>query len=110
MEKFEFKYDEQKYGEVLEWYKNTEEIFLNDDKDREKMLLLDEFKEEKYQAKINWLKRNKDKLVFNTEFEDAGYAFVDILTIYDEEDNEIHKEKFMFEGDAEEFIDMIGED
>ena len=108
MEKFEFKYDEQKYGEVLEWYANVEEIFLNGgNDDREKMLLIDEFNKEKYQAEIDWLKQNKDKLVFNNEFEDVGYAFVDILTIYDENDNEVYKTSFMHEGEADEFINMI---
>jgi hypothetical protein len=105
VEKFGFVFNEQKYSKVLQWYKNVEEIVLKND--REKLKLLQELEKEIYQAKITWLKHNKNNIYYSIDFEDAGYAFVDILKIYDENDNVVYQAEFMGEGQAEEFINEI---
>jgi len=115
MKEFSFEINQEKYGEALAWKKSIRNgerkgFSLNDEIDCKNWNLIDELKKEREQAEINWLKQNKEHLYFDSEFKDVGYAFVDILTIYDENNNEIYQTSFMGEGESEEFIAMIMQD
>jgi len=114
-EKYNLQIDLQKYGEALEWYKKVEEIVLGDESEeckenRRKLILLDELDKEIEQGEINWLKNNKDKLLFDIQFEDKEYAFVDVLKFYlgeYKEDNKVYEGWFYGDGEAQEFKNMI---
>ena len=75
-----------------------------------KLILLDELDEEIEQGEINWLKSNKDNLLFDIQLEDKEYAFVDVLEIYLgnwKEDNKVYEGWFYGDGEAQEFKNMI---
>ena len=111
-----FQIDLQKYGEALKWYKEVEEIDLSDDENeickenRKRLVVLAELEEEIEMAEVNWLKSNKERLLFDIQPEDKEFAFVDVLTIYLDdwkECNKVYEQWFYGDGEAQEFKDMI---
>jgi hypothetical protein len=95
------------YNNAINWLKNVNEINLSNDIDRNNLVLLDKLENEINQAEINWLKANKDNLLFDVQFEDKGYVFVDVLEVYDNKNNKVYEQWFYGDGESQEFIDMI---
>lgn len=103
--KYGYKIDMNKYGSVIEWADKLKEVKV--ERDREKLLAYFELEKEVENAEVEWLKLHREELVFDVQFEDKGYAFVDVLTITDTEGNDITTFYFHGDGEAEEFIDSI---
>lgn len=101
--KYEFMID-AKYNEVLKWYQATNCIHIK--QDQEKLLLLAELGEKINQAEIHWLKVHNQEIVFDREFKDIGFAFVDVLSIF-YKGKELCEKLFFGDGEADEFIDLI---
>jgi len=115
-DKYNIQIDLQKYGEALKWYKEVKEIDLSDDDNKlcqdnkKRLILLDELEEEIDQGEINWLKSNKNRLLFDIQAEDKGFAFVDVMVIYLDnwkECNKVYEQWFYGDGEAYEFKSMI---
>ena len=66
-----------------------------------------ELEKEIDKAEVEWLKLHHEELWFSVEFEDKGFAFVDVLTITDNRGKEIAVFDFYSEGESDEFINMI---
>lgn len=109
-DKYNFIIDTEKYGNALNWFKNVKEIIIGgENEDVKNLRILDQLDEDIEQAEINWLKRNCEHLIFDIQFEDKGYAFVDVLMVYDENDNNVFEKWFFGDGESQEFINMICE-
>lgn len=61
-------------------------------------------KQKEYETKKAWLIERRAALEFDASLEDVGYAFADVVRVWDESGKEVFRDNFLDEDECDAFL------
>lgn len=102
-----FDCDISEFEKAIKWQQNIKEIYCQDPVHKKYMSKLFELEKVIDKAEEIWIKDHHTELNFDIQFEDSGYAFVEVLSVSDKNGTLITQMWFYGAGEAQEFVDCV---